>query len=284
MWAIELGARPSSRVLEPVLLLHKQMLQIKHMNFGWLHSPPFPPASCHCLMVRSDSGIALIDTGIGLHDIADPLTRIGRDVINAAGFKFLPDVTAVRQLASLGIAPADVTDIVMTHCDPDHAGGLSDFPNAKVHLAAEEQANVDSGNPRYSPAQFSHGPNWVTYESDDCETLGLPSRRVQTAMGADIRLVPLFGHTNGHCGVAVRDPDQWVLHVGDAYYLRDELTNENHPVGELATLRADHNEHRLRSLNVLRQLATRDNIHLHYFGYHDVSELPSDIRLLEGVT
>lgn len=260
------------------------MLQIKHMNFGWLHSPPFPPASCHCLMVRSDSGVVLIDTGIGLHDIADPLTRIGRDVIDAAGFKFLPAVTAVRQLEALGIAPTQVTDIVMTHCDPDHAGGLADFPSARVHLAAEEKQNLDSGNPRYSRAQFSHGPNWVTYEADDCETLGLPSRRVQTSCAADIRLVPLFGHTNGHCGVAVRDGNRWILHVGDAYYLRDELTNETHPVGELARLRADHNENRLRSLNLLQQLAVRDRASVTYFGYHDLSELPSDIPILDSVT
>ena len=123
------------------------MAQITHMNFGWLHSPPLPPASCHCLMIRSDSGIALVDCGIGVHDIADPDARIGREVVDAAGFQFLPAVTAIHQLAMLNIRPMDVTDIVMTHCDPDHAGGLSDFPNAKVHISAEEKQNLESANP-----------------------------------------------------------------------------------------------------------------------------------------
>jgi hypothetical protein len=29
-------------------------------------------------------------------------------------------------------------------------------------------------------------------------------------------LVPLFGHTRGHCGVAIRNGSGWLFHVGDA--------------------------------------------------------------------
>ncbi|MCG8456567.1 MAG: MBL fold metallo-hydrolase [Holophagales bacterium] len=229
-------------------------------------------------MLRHDAGVALIDTGIGLHDIADPDARIGRAAIDAAGFQFLPEATAIRQLAALSIRPADVTDIILTHCDPDHAGGLSDFPDAKVHLSGEEKQNLDAGNSRYGPAQFSHGPDWVTYESDDCEMLGLPARRVSSAPDLDIRLIPLFGHTNGHCGVAVHDNGTWILHVGDAYYLRDELENDDHPIDELATLAADDNQRRLDSLDTLRRLTRRSDVDLEYFGYHDVAELPDSIR------
>jgi len=32
-----------------------------------------------------------------------------------------------------------VTDIVLTHLDFDHAGGLDDFPRARVHLLAIER-------------------------------------------------------------------------------------------------------------------------------------------------
>jgi glyoxylase-like metal-dependent hydrolase (beta-lactamase superfamily II) len=218
-----------------------------------------------------------------MHDIADPEARIGREAIEAAGFQFLPSVTAIRQLAKLDLAPADVTDIVLTHCDPDHAGGLADFPHARIHVSAEEKRNLDSGNPRYRPSQFSHSPNWMTYDTDDCETLGVPARRVRTALDVEIRLVPLFGHTTGHCGVAIQHDGHLTLHVGDAYYLRDELTNEEHPIGELATLRADDNRCRLDSLALLRRFARRTDVDFTYFGYHDVTELPKGIPLLEGV-
>lgn len=256
------------------------MKRIEHLNFGWLHNPPLPPASCHCLLIQSDSGVVLVDSGIGMHDIQEPEIRIGRDVIEAAGFKFLSEVTAVHQLETLGIAATDVTDIVLTHCDSDHVGGLSDFPSARVHLSVEEKANLDDGNPRYSPQQFSHGPDWKTYGVDDCETLGLPSRNVETKAAVQIRLVPLFGHTKGHCGVAILDGDRWILHVGDAYYLRDELTNRNHPIGELATMRADDNVLRVRSLDALRTLAEIPGEKLVYFGYHDITELPDTIPTL----
>ncbi|MCG8605674.1 MBL fold metallo-hydrolase [bacterium] len=259
------------------------MLTIEHVNFGWLHAPPLPPACCHCLIIRTDSGVALIDTGIGTQDIANPDARIGREAIEAAGFQFIPVVTAIHQLGMLGIKRSDVTDIIMTHCDPDHAGGLSDFPDASVHIAAEEKHNIDSGNSRYSLAQFVHRPAWVTYDTNNCDTLGLPSRLVRTSLDVDIRLIPLFGHTNGHCGVAVCENETCILHVGDAYYLRDELTNLNHPVDELAILRADNNQLRLASLNTLRRLTKRPDVKLSYFGYHDVAELPAQIPTLEDV-
>jgi glyoxylase-like metal-dependent hydrolase (beta-lactamase superfamily II) len=254
------------------------MNQIHHMNFGWLHAPPFPPASCHGLVVQTDLSLILVDTGIGMHDIANPEERIGIEAIQAAGFQFLPQFTAIRQLESLGFSADDVTDIVLTHCDPDHVGGLADFPKARVHVSAEEKQNFLAGNPRYNIAQFSHGPRWIEHAVDDSETLGLPSRSVITTSDLEIRLVPLFGHTLGHCGVAVIREDEVLLHVGDAYYLRDELVYPEHPVGQLATLRADDNRQRLASLNTLRGLASAGHPNLSYFGYHDGTELPPNIE------
>ena len=260
------------------------MIRIEHLNCGWLHKPPLQPASCHCLMIQTESGVVLIDTGIGMLDISDPQRRIGAETIDVAGFKFLPEVTASHQLQARGIAVSAVTDIVLTHCDPDHVGGLSDFPGARVHVAAEEKESLDSGNPRYAPDQFSHGPDWHTYSKNDSDVFGLPSRRIPVPADVDIRLVPLFGHTHGHCGVAVDDDGSWLLHVGDAYYLRGELTDYNHPINELTELRADNDELRRDSLDKLRQLTARTDIDLEYFGYHDIVELPAIVPAFEDVT
>ncbi len=253
------------------------MSQLEHANFGWLHAPPFPPACCHCLIIQGNAGLVLIDTGIGMHDIANPVERIGAEAMNAAGFQFLPTMTALHQIQQLGFSANDVTDIVLTHCDPDHVGGLADFPDAFIHLAAEEKQNLESGNPRYSPAQFSHRPNWVTYDTNDADWFGLPSRCVDSALNDDIRLIPLFGHTHGHCGVAVQTEGRWFLHVGDAYYLRGELDDRQHPIGTLAELRADDNTLRLASLQTLRTLTSNTSEELSHCGYHDVSELPESI-------
>ena len=39
----------------------------------------------------------------------------------------------------------------------------------------------------------------------------------------DVLLIPLRGHTRGHCGVAVRRPSGgWFLHAGDSYFSHGE--------------------------------------------------------------
>ena len=83
-----------------------------------------------------------MDTGIGMLDIADPMGRIGADAVSGAGFQFLEQATAVGKLRQRGLSALGVTHIVLTHADPDHAGGLSDFPNAHVHLSVAELRNI----------------------------------------------------------------------------------------------------------------------------------------------
>ena len=39
----------------------------------------------------------------------------------------------------------------------------------------------------------------------------------------EILLIPLLGHTQGHCGVAIREKDSWLLHAGDAYFYHEEM-------------------------------------------------------------
>ena len=111
------------------------MTRVHHLNCGTLHAPPNPPAACHCLLLEDPAGLALVDTGIGLHDVRDPVGRIGRQLIDLAGFQFHEEQTALRQVERRGYRAADVRHVVLTHCDPDHTGGLADFPHARVHLA-----------------------------------------------------------------------------------------------------------------------------------------------------
>ena len=39
----------------------------------------------------------------------------------------------------------------------------------------------------------------------------------------DVLLIPLPGHSRGHCGVAVRTAEGWLLHCGDAYFHHAEV-------------------------------------------------------------
>lgn len=253
------------------------MTRIHHINCGTLVVPSYPTVVCHCLLLEDETGLALVDAGIGLLDVKDPVARLGQQLIELAGFQFHEHDTAVRRIESLGLDPGNVQHIVLTHCDPDHAGGLTDFPTAQVHVSVEELTQATSGHWRYVPGQFAHEPNWQTHGEPTRDWFGLPAHQVPLEFSSEVLLVPLFGHTLGHCGVAIQQEDRWLLHVGDAYYLRAELTDENHPVAALAAQRAENDEWRRASLDHLRRLFNEHGDEIAMCGYHDITELPEQL-------
>jgi glyoxylase-like metal-dependent hydrolase (beta-lactamase superfamily II) len=248
--------------------------RVHHINCGTLFVPPYGTVACHCLLLEDRHGLALVDSGIGLLDVQNPVGRLGQQLIEMAGFQFNERDTAVRQIEKLGLPIRDLRHIVLTHCDPDHAGGLADFSDAQVHVSQEELAQVQSGHWRYVATQFAHEPKWMTHGPATQNWYGLDARRVPLGFEAEVLLIPLFGHTLGHCGVAVQQGERWLLHVGDAYYLQHELRTDEHPVSLLAAKRADDDLQRIASIQQLRRLAGDHADVIEMVGYHDPSELP----------
>ena len=177
------------------------------------------------LLVESNDGLVLVDTGIG-----------SRDYKNAPGilrlFKVITIVpldsaeAAIQQVAKLGFQPQDVRHIVLTHMHFDHAGGLPDFPWAKIHVHRREYEAFKSGQMRrwtdggYNRRILDHAPEVVLYEETgdkwyDFDAIRLPFEPVMW-------LLPLHGHTAGHCGVAVKDGNGWLLQVADAASFADD--------------------------------------------------------------
>ncbi len=187
------------------------------VTFGGRLAPPRIVA--HCLLVERAGGLTLVDTGFGMGDVRNPkrLTPSSRMLLRP---RLTEEETAVAQVRALGYDPADVTDIVLTHMDFDHVGGLGDFPAATVHVYAAE---LDAAThprlrerARYIEAMWAHGPKWRPIPEAGDQWLGL---RSVTALDDDVVLLPLHGHTRGHCGVAVRRPKSgWLLHAGDCYF------------------------------------------------------------------
>lgn len=95
--------------------------------------------TCHCLLVESDDGLVLIDTGFGLRDVADPRSRLSAFFLLMLKPELREEMTAVRQIERLGVSAADIRHIVLSHLDFDHAGGLDDFPHATVHMLRIER-------------------------------------------------------------------------------------------------------------------------------------------------
>lgn len=182
---------------------------------------------CHCLLIESDDGLVLVDTGIGTGDIAAP-ARLGARWVRQAAPRLDASETALQQVKALGFSPDDVRHILLTHLDRDHAGGIGDFPRAKVHVHRGEHAMAVEGSPapprgRYVAGQWRHRPDWQFYGDDGEDWFGFRGVRAAVDRSGDILIVPLPGHTRGHCGVAVRRGDKWLLHAGDAYFFHGQL-------------------------------------------------------------
>ena len=185
----------------------------------------------HCLLVEGSSGLILVDTGAGLIDCEKPNARYGRIFNMSANPLYLRESCAVEQVKKLGFDPADVRDIVVTHLDLDHAGGLVDFPEARVHVLEKEHAAANERatlieRTRYVTKMWDHAPKWSLHEgSGGDHWFGFES--VRAIEKDEVLLIPLHGHTRGHAAVAVRSANahgrEWLLHAGDSYFHHDEI-------------------------------------------------------------
>ena len=187
---------------------------------------------CHCLLIETDAGLVLVDTGFGTRDVDHPHDRLSDFFIGLNRPKLRPEETAIAQVRALGFDPADVRHIVITHLDFDHAGGIEDFPNARVHVTAREKEVADErrggafiSRKRYRPQQWNDAGDWSLYPFGGGERwFGFDAVRDLAGLPPEILLVPLAGHTWGHAGVAIReDGGRWLFYAGDAYFHHGEV-------------------------------------------------------------
>jgi glyoxylase-like metal-dependent hydrolase (beta-lactamase superfamily II) len=230
---------------------------------------------CHCLLVQRSDGLVLIDTGFGLDDMRNT-RQLGLIFDKLFSPQGRPAETAIEQVRALGFQPEDVREVVATHLDVDHAGGLPDFPDANVHVLSRElEAALHPSlreRERYVAVHWAHGPKWVEHGTGGDDWFGFQSVRILPGADPEIVLVPLLGHTRGHTGVAVKAGDRWLLHCGDAFFHRGEVATPPHcpPVLKgFQNVNSAENAKRRANSERLRELAQRHGDEVELFCSHD---------------
>ena len=115
-----------------------------------------------------------------------------------------------RELTRLGIRANEVTDVLLTHTDLDHAQGLSVFTSAEVWLPAGEVDLIDHRRPRLFGVFYNdriRRPYQVLQPND-----------VVKIAGFSVRCLATPGHTIGSMSYLVNG--EW-LFAGDAFKLID---------------------------------------------------------------
>lgn len=147
------------------------------------------------VLLRGHGHVALIDTGAyGVRDIL------------------------LARLAELGLDPAEVTDVLLTHAHFDHMANWTMFPNAAIHIGAEELA-------------WAVGEPWGRTPVPELHVreLNQIARTVRLHPGQEVlpgllcRAAP--GHTPGHLMFCLASETSDVLFAGDAVKNLAELAS-----------------------------------------------------------
>ena len=122
----------------------------------------------------------------------------------------------VESLRLVGVDPAQVADVVISHLHYDHAGNFDRLPKAQFHIQ-EPEIHMAAGR-HMRNAYFR-----MAYEVDDivevvrlnfAERVQFHNGRHELAPGISIE--PLPGHTCGQQGVRVHTARGWIVLTSDA--------------------------------------------------------------------
>jgi N-acyl homoserine lactone hydrolase len=166
--------------------------------------------SDNCYLIHHAQGWFLWDTGL-----SDAIASKPEGVNGAFGFVMKRSKTLSGQLAELGIKPADVKAMAISHSHPDHIGNVEEFPDVMLYVQKAEYdwPNAD-GTPRFKPEHS------VTKLEGDHDVFG----------DGSVVLVSTPGHTPGHQSLLVRLPKTGaVLLSGDAVHFKDNWDSRRVP-------------------------------------------------------
>ncbi len=168
------------------------------------------PLALRCVLVEHDTGLVLIDTGLGNKEDAKFRDIYGVENAGQQGRTQLEDA-----LAALGVTAGDVRWVIDTHLHFDHAGGNTfrdeagavrpSFPAATYVVQQRELDFARHTNERTAASYLRHNFEPITFRLIDGETEVLPG----------IRCLPTPGHVPYHQSVLVESGGERACFLAD---------------------------------------------------------------------
>ena len=186
------------------------------------------------LVEHPSAGPVLVDTGFHPAVAVDPKQGMGR--LGGLLFKDVrmeAEDAVPGQLRRMGIDPAEVKTVVMTHLHSDHASGIAEFPGATFVLSSAEWEAASKGREvdGYLKRQYDHAFDYrlLDFESPDADSFAAFGRAFDLFGDGSVRLAFTPGHTHGHCSVVLRMAGREALICGDAAYTMKTIADTHLP-------------------------------------------------------
>ena len=197
--------------------LHRAPISLTRLDCGTVHFDNFdaffsdkpglyPAGPRDVTDSRHGDQLMLWDTGLSA-DVKGKKVPMGPMVMSL-------DRTIEEQLAELGIKPADIDIVGISHHHGDHTGQAALFPQARLIIGAGDfekaKAPPEQGGPSPIAPWLKEGSD-VTKATGDVDIFG----------DGSVVTVHLPGHTPDHMGLLVNLKSGQVLLTGDLYHSTD---------------------------------------------------------------
>ena len=177
-----------------------------------------------CYLVMHPKGVLLYDTGLNDRLVGRPLYENTLE-----GYGQIKFNTLSGQLADIGVTPANIDFLVLSHYHWDHVGNAGDFAGSTWLVYKGDRDQMFSGAARANPwfNQYAALENSKTrLLSGDYDVFG----------DGTVVVLATPGHTEGHCSLLVRLKNTGpVVLSGDLYHYAEERVLKRMPNEEKTT-------------------------------------------------
>lgn len=177
-----------------------------------------------CYLVVHPRGMLIYDTGLNDRLVGRPLYENVLD-----GYAQIKFNTLRGQLADIGVSPANITYLVLSHYHWDHVGNAGDFAGSTWLVYKGDRDQMFSSASRANP--------WFNQYSalENSKTMLLTGDHDVFGDGTVVVLATP-GHTEGHCSLLVRLKNTGpVVLSGDLYHYAEERDLKRMPEEEKTT-------------------------------------------------